>query len=105
MLYDFADSAATRRQIAGITRAAARRVFRSVGAFPGAGFVRGLEVSLEFDEQQYVGSGVYLFASVLERFLSLYASINSFVELVVSTRQREGVLKRWPPRAGQQVLV
>ncbi len=105
MLYDFADSAATRRQIAGITHAAARRVFRSVGAFPGAGFVRGLEVSLEFDEQQYVGSGVYLFASVLERFLSLYASINSFVELVVSTRQREGVLKRWPPRAGQQVLV
>jgi type VI secretion system protein ImpG len=105
MLYDFADSAATRRQIAGITKVASRRVFRSVGSFLGACFVRGIEVSVEFDEQQYVGSGVYLFASVLERFLSLYASMNSFVQLVASTQQREGVLKRWPPRAGEQVLV
>jgi type VI secretion system protein ImpG len=105
MLYDFADSAATRRQIAGITKVASRRVFRSVGSFLGASFVRGIEVSVAFDEQQFVGSGVFLFASVLERFLSLYASMNSFVQLVASTEQREGVLKRWPPRAGGQVLV
>jgi len=104
-LYDFADSAATARQIAGITRISARRVHRCVGSLLNAGFVRGVEVHMEFDERQYVGSGVYLFATVLERFLGLYASINSFVQLVAATQQREGILKRWPPRAGEQVLV
>jgi type VI secretion system protein ImpG len=104
-LYDFSDSSATRRQISGIQRVSARRVFRSIPSPLGASFVRGIEVSLELDEQQYVGSGAFLMASVLERFLALYSSINSFVQLVVSTQQREGVMKRWPPRAGEQIVV
>jgi len=103
-LYDFTDSSVTRQQIAGITGVKTRRVLRPVGAGQ-AGFVRGLEVSLEFDEQQFAGSGVYLLACVLERFLGLYASINSFSQLVVTSRQREGVLKRWPPRAGEQIVL
>ena len=104
-LYDFADSSATRRQIEGITQVKARRVFRSIGSALAVSVVRGIEVSLELDEQQYVGAGVFLFASVLERFLALYASINSFSQLVISTRQREGILKRWPPRAGEQIVL
>lgn len=103
-LYDFADSSATRQQISGITHVAARRVLRPVGS-AAAGFVRGVEVSAEFDEAQFIGGGVFLFASVLERFLALYASINSFSQLVASTRQREEVLKRWPPRAGEQIVL
>ena len=104
-LYDFSDSSATRRQIAGIRHVAARRIFRLIPSPLGSSFVRGIEVTLEFDEQQYVGSGVFLFASVLERFLALYSSINSFIQLVARTEQREGVLKRWPPRAGEQIVV
>jgi type VI secretion system protein ImpG len=103
-LYDFADSSVTRQQISGLTRVAARRVLRPVGS-ASAGFVRGLEVSVELDEAQFIGAGVYLFASVLERFLGLYASVNSFSQLVASTRQREGTLKRWPPRAGEQIVL
>ncbi len=103
-LYDFADSSATRQQIAGVTRIAARRALRPVGS-AAAGFVRGIEVSAEFDETQFIGAGVFLFASVLERFLALYASVNSFSQLIASTRQREGVLKRWPPRAGEQIVL
>lgn len=103
-LYDFGDSSATRQQIAGISGVSARRVLRPVGGGQG-GFVRGLEVSLELDESQFIGSGVYLFAAVLERFLGLYASINSFSQLVTRTKQREAPLKRWPPRAGEQILL
>jgi type VI secretion system protein ImpG len=47
---------------------------------------------------------VFLFASVLERFLALYSSINSFTRLVASTKGR-GELRRWPPRAGEKVLL
>jgi type VI secretion system protein ImpG len=62
-------------------------------------------VTLEFDEPKYIGTGVYLFASVLERFFGLYASLNSFSQLVGKTRQGEGYFKKWPPRAGELPLV
>ena len=68
-------------------------------------FCRGIEVTIEFDEQQYVGSGVFLFASVLENFLGLYTSLNSFSQLVAKTKQRKELLKQWPPRAGEQILL
>jgi type VI secretion system protein ImpG len=104
-LYDFSDSMVTRRQIAGIVGINAKQVFRMIGSVLAGAPARGVEISLEFDEQMYVGSGMFLFASVLEHFLALYSSINSFTQLVVSTRQREGILKRWPPRAGDQIIL
>jgi type VI secretion system protein ImpG len=66
---------------------------------------RGLEISVEFDESHFVGAGMYLFASVLERFFALYTSINSFTQLVARTRQPEAILKRWQPRAGNRTLL
>ncbi len=62
-------------------------------------------MGVEFDESNYVGSGAFLLASVLERFLALYTSINSFTRLVARTKQREDVLKRWPPRSGDRTLL
>lgn len=103
-LYDVADSSVTRQQIDGISGLSSRRVVRPVRDLH-PGFVRGLEVSIEFDEQNFVGSGFFLFASVLERFLALYSSINSFSQLVASTKQREGVVRRWPPRTGSQIVL
>ncbi len=104
-LYDFSDSTANQQQIAGIAGMSSRRVVRSVSAGGWRGFCRGVQVQLELDEDKYVGSGIFLFASVLRHFLSLYASVNSFCELVVTTKQREGLLKRWPPMAGQQIVL
>jgi type VI secretion system protein ImpG len=60
---------------------------------------------MEFDEEQFVGGGVFLFASVLERFLSMYVNLNSFSQLAARTRQRKEVLHEWPPRAGQAILL
>ncbi|MGH9761502.1 MAG: type VI secretion system baseplate subunit TssF, partial [Blastocatellia bacterium] len=105
LLYDFMDSSATRKQIGAINRVDARMVVRQMGGRIGAGFLRGVETTVEFDEDQFVGSGVFLFASVLERFLGLYVTMNSFNQLVARVQQREGDLKRWPPRAGVQILL
>jgi type VI secretion system protein ImpG len=104
-LYDITESSAIRRQITGIKQVKSRRAVRQTGSRIGSGFVRGIETTVEFDEEQYVGSGLFLFAAVLERFLGLYASINSFNQLVAVVSQREGILKRWPPRAGEQILL
>ena len=60
---------------------------------------------LELDEEQFAGTGVYTFASVIDVFLGLYTSMNSFSQLAVRTRQRKRVLKQWPPRAGQKILM
>jgi type VI secretion system protein ImpG len=104
-LYDFADSAETRAMIEGLLSVRARRVVGRVAGDHHGGFCRGTEVTLHVDESRFAGSGVFLFASVLERFFGLYCSINSFSRLIVTTNQREGELRRWPPRAGENVLL
>lgn len=104
-LYNFDDSSVTRKQILGITGIESRKIVRRIGGRIGAGFVKGMETTLTFDEEQFVGSGMFLFACVLERFLGLYASVNSFNQMVLKTEQREGIVKRFPPRAGEQDLL
>ncbi|MHC4398296.1 MAG: type VI secretion system baseplate subunit TssF [Planctomycetota bacterium] len=104
-LYDFADSAENRSMIEGVKSVAGRRVVgRTRGELRG-GFCRGVEVTVHLEEERFSGSGIYLFSCVLERFLGLYCSVNSFSKLVVTTTQREGELRRWPPRAGETVLL
>ncbi|MGH7931829.1 MAG: type VI secretion system baseplate subunit TssF [Candidatus Binataceae bacterium] len=104
-LYDFWNSSAIQQQITGIIDVRSRRVVGRPASMGWNGFCRGLEITIEFDEEKYVGSGAFLFASVLERFLGLYTSLNSFSQLVAITKQREEPLKRWPPRAGEQILL
>ncbi|MEZ5428874.1 MAG: type VI secretion system baseplate subunit TssF [Pyrinomonadaceae bacterium] len=104
-LYNFEDSEVTRKQILGITGIESKKVVRQIGGHIGAGFVRGLETTLTFDEDEYVGSGWFLFACVLERFLGLYSSLNSFSQVVLRTEQREAIVKRFEPRTGEQILL
>lgn len=111
-LYDFSDpeagqqqrAAQTRQLIDGIAALRTRRVLGPTGE-PGGGFTRGIEVTLDFDEEKYLGTGVFLFASVLERFLGLYVSVNSFSQLVGRLRGAPAPFKRWPPRPGELPLV
>lgn len=105
LLYDFSESPTIRQQILGITKVTSKPIVRRVSTGPGTGFCRGVEVTIELDEDKFVGSGMYLFASVLERFLSLYVTLNSFVQLVVRSHQRKDVVKQWTPRSGAQILL
>jgi len=104
-LYNFAGSSHVDRQIDGIKSLASRRHFGRVISEHGIHFVRGVRVEMELDEDQFVGGGVYLFAQVIEQFLGLYVSMNSFSQLEARTQQRKGVLKEWPPRAGHRILL
>ncbi|HEY7388196.1 MAG TPA: type VI secretion system baseplate subunit TssF [Bryobacteraceae bacterium] len=102
-LYDFSGDPVIRSQIAGITSVDSRSCVSRVISDTGVTFCRGTDVTLEFDEDQYVGAGVFLLASVLQRFLGMYSAVNSFSR--VTARTRKGVLKQWPPLAGEQVLL
>ena len=103
-LYDLIDSDENRDHIEGIVSIQSRRV---VGSLRGGGpvsFCRGLEVTIEFDEDRYSGGGLFLFAAVLERFLSLYCTTNSFTKLIARVKGRKEELRRWPPRVGENIL-
>jgi type VI secretion system protein ImpG len=66
--------------------------------------VRGLCTELTIDPQGYIGEGdLFVFASVLNEFFALYASLNSYHELRVNSTQ--GEVYQWTPRMGQQPLL
>ena len=92
-------AAAPRAQLGGVLNVRGRRVVGRVGGGAAAGFCRGFEVTVHFDEERFSGSGVYLFSAVLERFFRKYVTINSFTETVLTTQQR-GEIARWRPHSG-----
>jgi type VI secretion system protein ImpG len=103
-LYDFADSASTRAVIEGVIDVDSRRATSRVSHEGTSTVCRGVEVTVRFDTERFSGGGIYLFAAVLDRFLSLYCTINSFSRLVTATGSRGGELHRWPPRLGEKIL-
>jgi type VI secretion system protein ImpG len=104
-LYNFSQQSYIAKQIDGLVGLRSQRHFTRLISENGITYARGTRVEIDLDEDQFVGSGVFLFASMLEVFLGLYATMNSFVQLSVRTRQRNEVLKEWPPRAGQTILL
>lgn len=100
-LYDLNDTPETRELIESILSIDSRRVIGRTRD----GVCRGVEVQLEFRAEQFSENGLFVFASVLERFLASYCSLNSFSQLAISVRGREGVLRRWQPRSGTRVLL
>ncbi len=104
-VYDFTDNPAIQKQISGIVALSSEPHMRRIVSEHGIVFAQGQRVQIEFDEDNFIGSGVFLFATVLERFLGLYTALNSFTQLTARTRQRRGELKPWPPRSGEQILL
>jgi type VI secretion system protein ImpG len=65
--------------------------------------VRGSRVSMELNEDHFIGEGdAYLFAAVIDRFLGLYATVNSFTQLSVRF-VRSGQVHDFGPRWGEQL--
>jgi type VI secretion system protein ImpG len=102
-LYDLKETAETHSAIEAISAISARpgtaRAPGRIGAF-----CRGLDVTLEFDPRTWQASGLYLLASVLEHFLALHGTINSFTRTTVTLRGRPGTAAAWPARSGTRVL-
>ncbi len=104
-IYDFSDDPVVRSQISGITAVNSGPQVARIASENGPVMCMGTRVEMEFDEDQFVGTSAFLMACVLERFLGLYSATNSFSQLSAKTRQRRGLLKQWPPRSGDQILL
>ncbi|HEX6750889.1 MAG TPA: type VI secretion system baseplate subunit TssF [Longimicrobium sp.] len=104
-LHNFAGSRAGEKHVQGVVSVAGAPMHARVGGEGGIAFARGHRVEVTFDEEEFAGGGVYLLAAVLERFMGLYVSMNSFCALTARTRQRREPLRRWPPRSGWKPLL
>jgi len=106
-LYNFGDTSTGEKHVQGITSVQSDPWYARVRSEQGLSFARGRRVTLELDEDHFSGGGTYLFASVIERFLAMYASMNSFSALVarVRSKQKTYTLKEWQPRAGFRPLI
>ena len=98
--YDKHAASVSRRRLAGLKRIGHERVDRLHRGLP----VRGVRTELTMDQDGFLGEGdLFLFASVLNEFFALYASLNSYHELRV--RSEQGEIYQWTPRMGQQPLL
>lgn len=109
-LHDRRQTDFTQDQIAGLTRVACRKCIKrlnfSEDPLHPSGFGRGTEISVEIDNEKFIGSSSFIFAEVLDRFFSLYTSINTFTLLrVAATSSRERKSWQWEPRSGHQPMI
>jgi type VI secretion system protein ImpG len=104
-LHNLGDSLAAEKQIQGVTAVHSDPCYSRIESEHGLTFARGHRVEIELDEDHFTGGGVYLFASVLEHFLGLRSTINSFCILAARTRQRKELMREWPPRGGWKALL
>jgi type VI secretion system protein ImpG len=104
-LHNAGDSLGGERQIQGIVGVRSGATYARVSGEHGLAFARGRRIEIEFDEEQFPGGGLFLFASVLERFFAVHATLNSFTQLTARSRQRQQLLRAWAPRAGCRTLV
>lgn len=101
-LYGSGEAVDLEQQLEGIRSMETEPVTRHLRDEGWRGFCRGTKVKLTLDERSFVGSSPLVLGAVLSRFFGLYASANSFAQLEITTKQRDGIWKRWPPMVGAQ---
>jgi len=102
-LYLRDEAPALRREIQGITAVTARPVTRRAGGQTRLAFQRGQQVTLGLASAAFAAGSAYLFTSVVARFLSEFATVNSFTECEVATD--EGLKWGWTPCPGQRPTI
>ena len=104
-LYDLPHSLSNRRQVEALVAIEFKPDTAWLPGEPFATFVRGTEVRLTVDEQGFVGTGLGLFATVLDHFFGLYVHINSYARLTVLSARTHEELIACPPRHGARPLL
>lgn len=103
-LYDLKDTPETRALVDAVVSVTSRRTTARAPHTDVATLCRGLDIELVLDPERGGTTGIFLPAAVLERFFSLYASINSFTRLSLRAKGRTEIMARWPARIGEGMV-
>ncbi|MHC2219992.1 type VI secretion system baseplate subunit TssF [Rhizobium leguminosarum] len=101
-LYAFRDSPETKQFVDALVSIKAGTSTARLGS---GGMVPGNEIALEFDPAAIDRPSAFLFGSVLDRFFSLYTSVNSFTRLTIGMKGQSRPIARWPARAAERPLL
>ncbi|WFS04179.1 type VI secretion system baseplate subunit TssF [Rhizobium tumorigenes] len=101
-LYAFRDSPETKQLVDALIRIRAEHSTARLGS---GGMVPGTDIALEFDPAAIDRPSAFLFGAVLDRFFSLYTSVNSFTRLTISMKGQSQPIASWPPRAAERPLL
>jgi type VI secretion system protein ImpG len=100
-LYADENDAVAQQHIGGIRSIRAEGCVRRLPKPGPLTFGRALEITVDFEEEMFEGSGMFVLGAVLEQFFRKYASINSMTETVIRSTTR-GEVHRWPIRMGRR---
>ncbi|WP_035817755.1 type VI secretion system baseplate subunit TssF [Janthinobacterium sp. RA13] len=103
-LHDLPASLMSQRQIQGIKAMTHRASSTWMPDASGGVLVFGIDVLLTVEEEAYVGSGLHVFAQVIDHVLGMYVHVNSYCRLLLMSHKSGKELLRCLPRNGQQVL-
>jgi type VI secretion system protein ImpG len=104
-LYDLPRSTINQRVLDGMIAIDYKATQAFLDGEPFATLVRGTEIRLTVDEQSFVGTGLHLFAQVLDRFFALYVHLNSFTQLKLISSRSGDVLVTCARRSGEEALL
>lgn len=62
---------------------------------------RGLQILIQFSEDALACEEYFLFCCILERFMALYAPVNSFTRVTTQITGRKETCRHWPIRSGR----
>ncbi|OEZ92951.1 hypothetical protein JAB8_07540 [Janthinobacterium sp. HH106] len=98
-LYDLPHSPTTQRLIQGIVTLehGSTRAWMPTVPFPT--LMPGIAIRLGIDEQAFVGSSVYIFAQVLQRYFALNSQLNCFSQLTLLSHRSGEEILRCPERS------
>ncbi len=93
-------------QIDALTAVSSRRIVGQVGDEAWRGFCRGTEITLQIDEDNFAAANgsIFLLGQVLSHFFALYATINSFTQLVLRRTRRGDTTIQYDARSNRQPL-
>jgi len=99
-IYDFGDNQIIKKAIHSIMQVNAHKIVRFLPDNAVTAAVQGNEIKLILSDIEIANSNLYLFLFVIYHFLTLYSSINSFVELSIICYRRGTEIYRWQPKLG-----
>ena len=98
-LYNWQDDELCNRRLDAILDVQHHRLQR----FESGYLLRGLDIEVTLDSSGFTGDGdIHLFGEMLNRFLSLYADMNQFIQLSLIIRP-EGKCIRWKENHSQRL--
>jgi type VI secretion system protein ImpG len=99
-LYDLPRTPISQRQVNGIVGLEHGTVRAWVKTMPASTLMPGIGIRMTVDEQAFVGSSLYVFAQVMDRYFAMNSQLNCFTQLeLVSEQTRQEILTCQPRTA------